>query len=147
MFIFTILTNITNYFLNYTKGFTTIEILERRTDAIQTTLFTILIVTGFKPVFKLITNIIIFFKDIIMGLFFPNKKLQNLEIKNAKQAYLEQQLIKKLDKINENQEKLKSQISQQKIKVSHWKDKKERKKLLKSQNNNQSNLRKDNENE
>ncbi|XFE94090.1 hypothetical Protein psc1_05360 [Candidatus Phytoplasma solani] len=82
-----------------------------------------------------------------MGLFFPNKKLQNLEIKNAKQAYLEQQLIKKLDKINENQEKLKSQISQQKIKVSHWKDKKERKKLLKSQNNNQSNLRKDNENE
>ncbi|XFE93763.1 hypothetical Protein pso3_00620 [Candidatus Phytoplasma solani] len=35
----------------------------------------------------MITNIIIFLKDIIMGLFFPNKKLQNLEIKNAKQAY------------------------------------------------------------
>ncbi|MFB0638503.1 MAG: hypothetical protein AB2N28_2290 [Candidatus Phytoplasma solani] len=83
MFIFTILTNITNYFLNYTKGFTTTEILERRIDTIQTILFTILIVTGFKPVFKLIKNIIIFIKDTIMSLFFPNKKLQNLEIKNA----------------------------------------------------------------
>ncbi|GAK74334.1 putative uncharacterized protein, partial ['Chrysanthemum coronarium' phytoplasma] len=67
MFIFTILTTITNYFLNYTKGFTTTEILERRTDAIQTTLFAILIVTGFKPVFKLIKNIIIFIKETILG--------------------------------------------------------------------------------
>ncbi|WP_373403275.1 hypothetical protein [Candidatus Phytoplasma solani] len=147
MFIFTILTNITNYFLNYTKGFTTTEILERRIDKIQTILFTILIVTGFKPVFKLITNIIIFLKDIIMGLFFPNKKLQNLEIKNAKQAYHEQQLLKKLDEIRNSQNKLQSHITTQKLKAALWRDKKERKRLLKSQKNNPTSIGKDNEND
>ncbi|OIJ44635.1 hypothetical protein [Rice orange leaf phytoplasma] len=147
MFIFTILTTITNYFLNYTKGFTTTEIPERRTDAIQTTLFTILIVTGFKPVFKLIKNIIIFIKETILGLFFPNKKLQNLEIKNAKQEYREQQLIKKLDEIRDSQNKLQSQISTQKLKVALWRDKKERKRLLKSQKHNNTSIGKDNEND
>ncbi|WP_349401663.1 putative membrane protein [Candidatus Phytoplasma solani] len=147
MFIFSIFTYISNFVVKFTKGFTITEILDRRMDVIQTTLLTIFVVTGFKPIFTLLFNIIIFCKDTIIGIFFPNKKLRNLEIKNAKQEYLEQQLIKKLDKINENQEKLQNKIATQRIKVSHWKDKKERKRLLKLHKNNQSNIRKDNENE
>ncbi|WP_041784273.1 hypothetical protein [Candidatus Phytoplasma australiense] len=134
MWLFSIFATISNFILNYTKGFSTTEILERRMDGIQTTLFTILIVSGFKPIFKLIANICIFVKDLISGIFFPNKKLQKLEIQNAKQKYLEKQLLKKLDKINENQEKLQSQIEMQKVKVSHWQEKKATKKQLKSQN-------------
>ncbi|AGL90909.1 hypothetical protein SLY_0995 [Strawberry lethal yellows phytoplasma (CPA) str. NZSb11] len=146
MWIFSIFVTISNFILNYTKGFSTTEILERRMDGIQTTLFTILIVSGFKPIFKLIANILIFVKDLILGIFFPNKKLQNLEIQNAKQEYLEKQLLQKIDKINENQEKLKSQIEAQKSKVSHWQEKKARKKQLKSQNIN-SIIKKEDENE
>ncbi|XFE94733.1 hypothetical Protein psc5_00240 [Candidatus Phytoplasma solani] len=82
-----------------------------------------------------------------MGLFFPNKKLQNLEIKNAKQAYLEQQLIKKLDEIRNSQNKLQSRITTQKLKVALWRDKKQRKRLLKSQKNNHTPIGKDNEND
>ncbi|CAM11666.1 Conserved hypothetical protein [Candidatus Phytoplasma australiense] len=134
MFIFSLFTTILNFFLKYTKGFNTKEILERRLDSIQTVIFTILIVSGFKPIFKLIANTLNFVKDLILGIFFPNKKLKNLEIQNAKQEYLEKQLLKKLDKINENQEKIQSQIEMQRIKVSHWQEKKARKKQLKSQN-------------
>ncbi|MGL9687833.1 MAG: hypothetical protein ACQBVK_03630, partial [Candidatus Phytoplasma sp. TWB_XP] len=67
MFIFTIFTTISNFILKYTKGFSTAEILERRMDGIQTTLFTLLIFTGFKPIFKLITNIIVFIKDLVVA--------------------------------------------------------------------------------
>ncbi|QTX02598.1 hypothetical protein LFWB_7130 [Candidatus Phytoplasma luffae] len=146
MFIFSLFATISNFILNYSKGFSTTEILERRIDGIQTTIFTILIVSGFKPIFKLIANILIFVKDLILGLFFPNKKLQNLEIQNAKQEYLEKQLLKKLDKINENQEKLQSQLEVQKVKVAHWQEKKARKKILKLKNNNKPHG-KENENE
>ncbi|WP_212775642.1 hypothetical protein, partial [Hydrangea phyllody phytoplasma] len=137
---------ISNFILNYTKGFSTTEILERRMDGIQTTIFTILIVSGFKPIFKLITNTLIFIKDIILAIFFPNKKLQNLEIQNARQEYLEQKLLQKIDKINETQEKLQSQIEVQKVKVANWKEKKRRKKQLKSKNTN-SIINKEEENE
>ncbi|GLH60982.1 hypothetical protein [Paulownia witches'-broom phytoplasma] len=136
MWLFSIVTAISNFILNYTKGFSTTEILERRMDGIQTTLFTILIVSGFKPIFKLITNTLIFIKDLILAIFFPNKKLQNLEIQNARQEYLEQKLLQKIDKINETQEKLQSQIEVQKVKVANWKEKKRRKKQLKSKNTN-----------
>ncbi|QYC31185.1 hypothetical protein HGD80_01845 [Paulownia witches'-broom phytoplasma] len=136
MWLFPIFATIINFILNYTKGFSTTEILERRMDGIQTTLFTILIVSGFKPIFKLITNTLIFIKNMILGIFFPNKKLQNLEIKSARQEYLEQQLLQKIDKINANQEKLQSQIEVQKVKVANWKEKKRRKKQLKSKNTN-----------
>ncbi|QYC30727.1 hypothetical protein HGD80_02650 [Paulownia witches'-broom phytoplasma] len=136
MWLFPIFATIINFILNYTKGFTTTEILERRMDGIQTTLFTILIVSGFKPIFKLITNTLIFIKNMILGIFFPNKKLQNLEIQNARQEYLEQKLLQKIDKINETQEKLQSQIEVQKVKVANWKEKKRRKKQLKSKNPN-----------
>ncbi|GLH60553.1 hypothetical protein [Paulownia witches'-broom phytoplasma] len=136
MWLFSIFTTISNFILNYTKGFSTTEILERRMDGIQTTIFTILIVSGFKPIFKLITNTLIFIKDIILAIFFPNKKLQNLEIQNARQEYLEQKLLQKIDKINETQEKLQSQIEVQKVKVANWKEKKRRKKQLKSKNTN-----------
>ncbi|AGL90534.1 hypothetical protein [Candidatus Phytoplasma australiense] len=146
MFIFSIFATISNFILKYSKGFTTTEILERRMDGIQTTLFTILVVSGFKPIFKLIANTLNFFKDLILGIFFPNKKLQKLEIQNAKQEYLEKQLLKKLDKINENQEKLQSQIMVQRVKVSHWQEKKARKKQLKSQNINPI-IKKEDENE
>ncbi|WP_227807395.1 hypothetical protein [Mulberry dwarf phytoplasma] len=131
--------------LNYTKGFSTTEILERRMDGIQTTLFTILIVSGFKPIFKLITNIIVFIKDLVVAFFFPNKKLQNLEIKSARQEYLEQQLQQKIDKINANQEKLQSQIEAQRVKVAKWKEKKARKNSNKNQSN--SIINKEDENE
>ena len=47
MFIFSIFAIISNFLLNYTKGFTTAEILEKRLDGMQTTIFTILIMTGF----------------------------------------------------------------------------------------------------
>ncbi|MGL9687695.1 MAG: hypothetical protein ACQBVK_02820, partial [Candidatus Phytoplasma sp. TWB_XP] len=117
MFIFAIFTTIINFILKYTKGFTTAEIFERRMDGIQTTIFTILVVSGFKPIFKLITNIVIFVKDMILAIFFPNKKLQKLEIKSARQEYLEQKLLEKLDKIKNLQEKLQSQIEVQKVKV------------------------------
>ncbi|WP_349402171.1 putative membrane protein [Candidatus Phytoplasma solani] len=133
MFIFSIFTYISNFVVKFTKGFTITEILDRRMDVIQTTLLTIFVVTGFKPIFTLLFNIIIFCKDTIIGIFFPNKKLRNLEIKNAKQEYLEKQLLKKLDEINRKQEKLQNKISSQRLKVSHWKAKKERKNLLKSQ--------------
>ncbi|AGL90851.1 hypothetical protein [Candidatus Phytoplasma australiense] len=146
MFIFSIFATISNFILNYSKGFSTTEILERRMDGIQTTLFTILVISGFKPIFKLIKNIIVFIKDLILGIFFPNKKLQNLEIQNAKQEYLEKQLLKKLDKINENQEKLQSQIEMQRVKVTHWQEKKARKKHLKSRNINPI-IKKEDENE
>ncbi|QYC31168.1 hypothetical protein HGD80_00915 [Paulownia witches'-broom phytoplasma] len=136
MWLFPIFATIINFILNYTKGFSTTEILERRMDGIQTTLFTILIVSGFKPIFKLITNTLIFIKNMILGIFFPNKKLQNLEIQNARQEYLEQKLLQKIDKINETQEKLQSQIEVQKVKVANWKEKKRRKKQLKSKNPN-----------
>ncbi|QYC30827.1 hypothetical protein HGD80_03465 [Paulownia witches'-broom phytoplasma] len=136
MWLFSIVTTISNFILNYTKGFSTTEILERRMDGIETTIFTILIVSGFKPIFKLITNTLIFIKDIILAIFFPNKKLQNLEIQNARQEYLEQKLLQKIDKINETQEKLQSQIEVQKVKVANWKEKKRRKKQLKSKNTN-----------
>lgn len=147
MWLFSIVTTISNFILNYTKGFSTTVILERRMDGIQTTIFTILIVSGFKPIFKLITNTLIFIKDIILAIFFPNKKLQNLEIQNARQEYLEQKLLQKIDKINETQEKLQSQIEGQKVKVANWKEKKRRKKQLKSQNTNQSSIEKEDENE
>ncbi|GLH61235.1 MULTISPECIES: hypothetical protein [16SrI (Aster yellows group)] len=146
MWLFSIVTTISNFILNYTKGFSTTEILERRMDGIQTTIFTILIVSGFKPIFKLITNTLIFIKDIILAIFFPNKKLQNLEIQNARQEYLEQKLLQKIDKINETQEKLQSQIEVQKVKVANWKEKKRRKKQLKSKNTN-SIINKEEENE
>ncbi len=114
-------------------------------DGIQTTLFTILIVSGFKPIFKLITNIIVFIKDLVVAFFFPNKKLQNLEIKSARQEYLEQQLQQKIDKINANQEKLQSQIEAQRVKVAKWKEKKARKNSNKNQSN--SIINKEDENE
>ncbi|MGL9687652.1 MAG: hypothetical protein ACQBVK_02585 [Candidatus Phytoplasma sp. TWB_XP] len=134
MWLFSIFATISNFILNYTKGFSTTEILERRMDGIQTTLFTILIVSGFKPIFKLITNIVICIKDLILAIFFPNKKLKNLEIHSARQEYLEQKLLQKIDKINQNQEKLQSQIEVQKVKVANWKEKKRRKKQLKTKN-------------
>ncbi|QKX95500.1 hypothetical protein [Candidatus Phytoplasma asteris] len=133
MWIFSIFTIISNFILNYTKGFTAAEIMERRLDGIQTTLFTILIVTGFKPIFKLIKKPIVFIKQTILNLFFPNKKLQTLEIKNAKQEQQEQLLLQKLEQIKTSQEEILSQIEQQKHKVAIWQSKKERKRLLKSQ--------------
>ncbi|MGL9687756.1 MAG: hypothetical protein ACQBVK_03150, partial [Candidatus Phytoplasma sp. TWB_XP] len=83
----------------------------------------------------LITNIIVFIKDLVVAFFFPNKKLQKLEIKSARQEYLEQKLLEKLDKIKNLQEKLQSQIIVQRVKVTHWQEKKTRK----NSNPNQSN--------
>ncbi|MCX2955905.1 MAG: hypothetical protein N3723_02620, partial [Candidatus Phytoplasma australiense] len=85
-------------------------------------------------------------KDLILGIFFPNKKLKNLEIQNARQEFLEQKLLQKIDKINENQEKLQSQIEMQRVKVAHWQEKKARKKYQKSQNINPI-IKKEDENE
>ncbi|ABC65390.1 conserved hypothetical protein [Aster yellows witches'-broom phytoplasma AYWB] len=147
MWIFSIFTIISNFILNYTKGFTAAEIMERRLDGIQTTLFTILIITGFKPIFKLIKNTIVFIKQTIINIFFPNKKLQTLEIKNTKQEHQEQLLLQKLEQIKTAQEKTLSQIEQQKHKVAIWQSKKERKRLLKSQKHNNTSIGKDNEND
>ncbi|MGL9687675.1 MAG: hypothetical protein ACQBVK_02705, partial [Candidatus Phytoplasma sp. TWB_XP] len=74
------------------------------------------------------------------------KKLQKLEIKSARQEYLEQKLLEKLDKIKNLQEKLQSQIEVQKVKVTHWKERKRRKKQFKTQNIN-SIINKEDENE
>ncbi|MDV3198438.1 MAG: hypothetical protein Q8888_02135 [Vigna little leaf phytoplasma] len=111
--LFSICTTMGNICVKYARGFTTAEILEKRMDVMQTTIFTILIISGFKPIFKLITNIVIFGKDLILGLFFPQKKLQDLEVKNAKQEYLEKKLLKELAKINETQRKINAQIQKQ----------------------------------
>jgi hypothetical protein len=118
MFIFSIFAIISNWIFTFTKGFTTFEIMERRLDGIQTTLFTILIVTGFKPVFQLIQNTIVFIKEIILSVFLPPKKLKKLEIKNTKQENQEQLLLQHLEQIKNSQEKLLSQIEQQKHKIA-----------------------------
>ncbi|GAK73984.1 MAG: hypothetical protein QS2022_0960 [Candidatus Phytoplasma asteris] len=133
MWIFSIFTIISNFILNYTKGFTATEIMERRLDGIQTTLFTILIITGFKPIFKLIKKLIVFIKNMFPGLFFPKRKLRNLENKSTKQEQQEQLLLQKLEQIKTSQEEILSQIEKQKHKVAIWQSKKERKRLLKSQ--------------
>ncbi|ABC65308.1 conserved hypothetical protein [Aster yellows witches'-broom phytoplasma AYWB] len=135
MWIFSIFVIISNFLLNYTKGFNTAEIMERRLDGIQTTLFTILIVTGFKPIFKLIKKPIVFIKNKFLGLFSPKRKLRNLENKSSKQEHQEQLLLQKLEQIKTSQEEILSQIEQQKHKVAIWQFKKERKRLLKSQKN------------
>ncbi|WP_252861487.1 hypothetical protein [New Jersey aster yellows phytoplasma] len=110
--------------------------MERRLDGIQTTLFTILIMTGFKPIFEFLSNSIIFIKNMFLGLFFPKRKLRNLENKSSKQEHQEQLLLQKLEQIKTSQEEILSQIEQQKHKVAIWQSKKERKRLLKSQKNN-----------
>ncbi|MBS2126590.1 hypothetical protein J8J04_02740 ['Fragaria x ananassa' phyllody phytoplasma] len=135
MFILSILASISIFFIRYSKGFTTAEILERRIDAIETTFFTLLIMTGFKPIFKLLSNIIIFIKNAFLGIFFPQKKLRNLEMAAAKQEHREQLLLEKLDKVRITNEKLLSHIEQQKHKVAIWQSKKERKQKLKNQRN------------
>ncbi|MGL9687364.1 MAG: hypothetical protein ACQBVK_00985, partial [Candidatus Phytoplasma sp. TWB_XP] len=63
--------------------------------------------------------------------------------KSARQEYLEQKLLEKLDKIKNLQEKLQSQIEVQKVKVANWKERKRRKKQLKSQKNNPINEKED----
>ncbi|PEH36449.1 hypothetical protein BBA70_00125 [New Jersey aster yellows phytoplasma] len=103
---------------------------------IETTLFTLLIMTGFKPIFEFLSNSIIFIKNMFLGLFFPKRKLRNLEIKSTKQEHQEHLLLEKLDQIKTAQEKLLSKLEQQKHKVAIWQSKKERKRLLKSQKNN-----------
>ncbi|AGL90131.1 hypothetical protein SLY_0208 [Strawberry lethal yellows phytoplasma (CPA) str. NZSb11] len=95
MWLFSIFATISNFILNYTKGFTTTEILERRMDGIQTTLFTILIVSGFKPIFKLIANTLNFFKDLILGIFFPQQKTTKIRNPKCQTRIFRKTIIKK----------------------------------------------------
>ncbi|MGL9687696.1 MAG: hypothetical protein ACQBVK_02825, partial [Candidatus Phytoplasma sp. TWB_XP] len=62
-----------------------------------------------------------------------------------RQEYLEQKLLEKLDKIKNLQEKLQSQIEVQKVKVTHWKEKKARKKSNPNQSNSIINKEEENE--
>ncbi|MBP5835896.1 hypothetical protein [Candidatus Phytoplasma meliae] len=135
MFIFSTLASIGIFFFRYYKGFTTAEIFERRIDTIETVLFTLLIMTGFKPIFNFLSNIIIFIKNIFLGFFFPQRKLRNLEIKSAKQEHQEQLLLEKLDQVRIANDKLLSQLQQQKHKVAIWQSKKESKQQTKKQIN------------
>ncbi|MGE9276889.1 MAG: hypothetical protein ACQKHC_03360 [Candidatus Phytoplasma pruni] len=69
-----------------------------------------MLITGFKPVFQLLINIIVFVKDIIMGLFFKQRKLKHLAKKEAKQEENLQLLLQKLEKIKSSNHKLREQI-------------------------------------
>ncbi|WEK82178.1 MAG: hypothetical protein PR2021_1040 [Candidatus Phytoplasma pruni] len=97
MFILALFLNISDFCLKFIKGFTVEEILAHRIDTMQTTIFTVLLITGFKPVFQLLINIIVFVKDIIMGCFFKQRKLKHLAKKEAKQEENLQLLLQKLE--------------------------------------------------
>ncbi|WZN38242.1 hypothetical protein M33023_00240 [Candidatus Phytoplasma asteris] len=70
-----------------------------------------------------------------LGLFFPKRKIRNLEIKLTKKEHQEHLLFEKLDQLIIAKEKLLSKLEQQKHKVAIWQSKKERKRLLKFQKN------------
>ncbi|WP_049749265.1 hypothetical protein [Aster yellows witches'-broom phytoplasma] len=91
----------------------------------------LLIMTGFKPIFEFLSNSIIFIKNMFLGLFFPKRKIRNLEIKLTKQEHQEHLLFEKLDQVIIANEKLLSKLEQQKHKVAIWQSKKERKKIVK----------------
>ncbi|WP_017193060.1 hypothetical protein [Italian clover phyllody phytoplasma] len=110
MFLLALFLNISDFCLKFVKGFTVEEILTHRIDTMQTTIFTVLLITGFKPVFQLLINIIVFVKDIIMGCFFKQRKLKHLAKKEAKQEENLQLLLQKLEKIKSSNHKLREQI-------------------------------------
>ncbi|MGE9276593.1 MAG: hypothetical protein ACQKHC_01715 [Candidatus Phytoplasma pruni] len=110
MFIMALFLNISDFCLKFIKGFAVEEILAHRIDTMQTTIFTVLLITWFKPVFQLLINIIVFVKDIIMGLFFKQRKLKHLAKKEAKQEENLQLLLQKLEKIKSSNHKLREQI-------------------------------------
>ncbi|WP_341266703.1 hypothetical protein [Candidatus Phytoplasma fraxini] len=103
--------------MHYFQGFTTEEILARRLDNIQTTLLTILVVCGFNPIFLLIKKICFGIRDLILGLFFPNKKLNYLENQYAQLEQKQQKLLAKETALEKKEKELTAQIEQQKIKV------------------------------
>ncbi|WP_017191733.1 hypothetical protein [Poinsettia branch-inducing phytoplasma] len=109
-FILALFLNIGDVCLKFIKGFTVEEILAHRIDTMQTTIFTVLLITGFKPVFQLLINIIVFVKDIIMGCFFKQRKLKHLAKKEAKQEENLQLLLQKLEKIKSSNHTLREQI-------------------------------------
>ncbi|MFB5029557.1 MAG: hypothetical protein WJU30_00090 [Candidatus Phytoplasma pruni] len=109
-FILVVFLNISDFYLKFAKGFTSKEILAHRIDTMQTTIFTVLLITGFKPVFQLLINIIVFVKDSIMGCFFKQRKLKHLAKKEAKQEENLQLLLQKLEKIKSSNHKLREQI-------------------------------------
>ncbi|WEK82297.1 MAG: hypothetical protein PR2021_5500 [Candidatus Phytoplasma pruni] len=109
-FILALFLNIGDVYLKFIKGFTVEEILAHRIDTMQTTIFTVLLITGFKPVFQLLINIIVFVKDIIMGCFFKQRKLKHLAKKEAKQEENLQLLLQKLEKIKSSNHTLREQI-------------------------------------
>ncbi|MFB5029555.1 MAG: hypothetical protein WJU30_00088 [Candidatus Phytoplasma pruni] len=109
-FILVVFLNISDVCLKFAKGFTSKDILAHRIDTMQTTIFTVLLITGFKPVFQLLINIIVFVTDSIMGLFFKQRKLKHLAKKEAKQEENLQLLLQKLEKIKSSNHKLREQI-------------------------------------
>ncbi len=111
MFILTLFLNISDFFLKFVKGFTVEEILAHRIDNMQTTIFTVLLITGFKPVFQLLINIIVFVKDIIMSCFFKQRKLNYLEKQEAKQEEKVKLLLQEIDKTNHSNQKLREQMA------------------------------------
>ncbi|MEC4558650.1 MAG: hypothetical protein U9532_00450 ['Conium maculatum' witches'-broom phytoplasma] len=111
MFILTLFLNISDFFLKFVKGFTVEEILAHRIDNMQTTIFTVLLITGFKPVFQLLINIIVFVKDIIMSCFFKQRKLNYLEKQEAKQEEKVKLLLQEIDKTNRSNQKLREQMA------------------------------------
>lgn len=112
------------YLLNFLKGYTFQEILERRLDNMQTTLFTVFLICGFQPFFLFVKKAFIGIKDGFLGLFFPEKKLRNLEIKYAKEVYQQELILKKLDSIQNNQQKLQQKILKQEHRVTQKKTQK-----------------------
>ncbi|MEC4558619.1 MAG: hypothetical protein U9532_00270 ['Conium maculatum' witches'-broom phytoplasma] len=111
MFILTLFLNISDFFLKFVKVFTVEEILAHRIDNMQTTIFTVLLITGFKPVFQLLINIIVFVKDIIMSCFFKQRKLNYLEKQETKQEEKVKLLLQEIDKTNHSNQKLREQMA------------------------------------
>lgn len=109
-FTLTLFLNISDFCLKFAKGFTVEEILAHRIDTMQTTVFTVLLITGFKPVFQFFINIIVFVKEFIMGCFFKERKLQRLSKKEAKQEEKRKLLLQKLEKIESSNHQLRKKI-------------------------------------
>ncbi|KND62727.1 hypothetical protein [Candidatus Phytoplasma phoenicium] len=110
------------YCFNFLKGYTVKEILERRLDTMQTTIFTVFLILGFQPFFLFLQKGLIFLKDVFLGCFFPEKKLKNLEIKYAKEVYRHELLLKKLATLQNQQQKLQQKILTQQHKVAQKKN-------------------------
>ncbi|MDV3166556.1 MAG: hypothetical protein Q8807_02655 ['Waltheria sp.' little leaf phytoplasma] len=104
------LLTIFTFFARYFKDFANPEILERRYETMTTVFLAVFIYSGFKPFFNLLSNIIIFCKNIIMGLFFKSPKQVLLEQKKFEKARQRQELLAKIEQTHQELKQIKTEL-------------------------------------